>query len=79
MVVDLYVNGTLCSEIEEKTGISGESIKRWMRQDRIIRAVPLRYRPIEKPRVIKKGRYDAKFEEPINQGKFYSDYIRDGK
>jgi hypothetical protein len=29
--------------------------------------------------VVKGGKYDAKFEEPINQGKEYKEYVRDGK
>ena len=77
-VKNLYINGVPCLEIEEVTGCNHESIRRWMREDGIIRAVQLRYRHIEKPKVAKKGKYDHLLEEPICSGKDYKQYLRDG-
>lgn len=79
MIVDLYTNGMPCLLIEEMTGVSQESIRRWMKEDKIYRSVPIFYKPIERPKPIKRNKYDYVFEEPINQGKFYSDYVRDGR
>ena len=58
------------------TGCNPEAIKRWMKEDGIIRAVQLRARHVDPPPDHKKGKYDHLIWEPKCQGKDYKDYVK---
>jgi hypothetical protein len=86
-LIKLYTKGYTLEQLQVATGYGRELIRRALVPFKLRRKVkfkcvlpPLQFiKHNEPPPFIKIGKYDEKFEEPINQGKFYNDYVRDGK